>query len=73
MASAPIGVPWHITVLSAAGKRVVWHGSSRDPAEIERLAAEAHRQMPGLPGPRIVTPAEVHPAMNVAGLYWRAP
>ena len=30
------------------GKRLVWHGSSRDRAEIERLAAEAHRQQPGL-------------------------
>jgi hypothetical protein len=25
------------------------------------------------PGPRIITPAEVSPEMNVAGLYWRTP
>ena len=36
---APLGVPWHITVTSADGKRLVWHGSCRDRDEIEQLAA----------------------------------
>jgi hypothetical protein len=38
---------WQLTVIADDGKTVLFTGSSRDRAEIERVAAEAHRRRPG--------------------------
>jgi hypothetical protein len=44
----PLGMPWHLTITTVDSKRLVFHGSSPDRAEIERLAAWAHEQQPSL-------------------------
>lgn len=39
---------WRITVADAANERIIWHGVTKDQAEVEALAAEAHRHDPAL-------------------------
>jgi len=37
---------WHVTVLSADGLTLLWHGNPASRAEAEALAAEARRRRP---------------------------
>lgn len=39
---------WRITINSADNARMIWHGVTRDKAEVEALAAEAHAHDPAL-------------------------
>ena len=48
-----------------------WRPWAHSPPPLDWLHLEIWRRE--WPGPIIVTPAEIHPAMNVAGLYWRTP
>lgn len=42
------GMVWRITINSADNARMIWHGVTRDKAEVEALAAEAHAYDPAL-------------------------
>ena len=53
----------------AEGWRPYWYPETHPP--LNWLYLEIWRRE--WPGPKIVTPAELFPAMNVFGLYWRAP
>ena len=39
---------WRITINTPDDSRMIWHGVTGDKAEVEALAAEAHRHDPAL-------------------------